>query len=84
MSGVNGSNPTPPGGSSHPLSLPLGIPPPHHLLVSREQEMIQNDLYRRACTDPALAQQLQAHHEALQRMALERERFGSGHLPPPH
>ena len=58
MSGVNGSNPTPPGSSNHPLSLPLGMPPPHHILASREQEMIQNDLYRRACTDPALAQQV--------------------------
>ncbi|XP_052821101.1 arginine-glutamic acid dipeptide repeats protein-like isoform X2 [Mya arenaria] len=76
MSGVNGaSNQTPPG--SLP-SLPVGMPPPH--MMSREQEL--SDLYRRAYTDPALAQQL--HHEALQRMALERDRFGSGHLPPPH
>ena len=61
MSGVNGSNPPGgPGGSGHGLSLPLGMgmPPPHLLAASREQEMIQNDLYRRACTDPALAQQV--------------------------
>ena len=60
MSGVNGSNQTPPGSGNHPLSLPLGMPPPHHLLPSREQEMIQNDLYRRAVTDPALAQQVRS------------------------
>ena len=57
MSGVNGSNPGGPGGS-HPMSLPLGMAPHPHFLASREQEMIQNDLYRRACTDPALAQQV--------------------------
>ncbi|XP_045161387.2 arginine-glutamic acid dipeptide repeats protein-like isoform X3 [Mercenaria mercenaria] len=80
MSGVNGaSNQTPPG--SLP-SLPVGVPP-HILAAGREQELLQSDLYRRAYSDPALAQQLQAHHEALQRMAMDRERFGSG-LPPPH
>ena len=66
MSGVSGSNPpgAPPGGSAHGLSLPLGMGmPPHHLLASREQEMIQNDLYRRACTDPALAQQVRVQHD---------------------
>ncbi|KAL4221663.1 hypothetical protein ACF0H5_019920 [Mactra antiquata] len=77
MSSVNGaSNQTPPG--SLP-SLPVGVPP-HILAASREQELLQSDLYRRAYSDPTLAQQLQAHHEAIQRM----ERFGSGHLPPPH
>jgi len=56
MSGVNGaSNQTPPG--SMP-SLPVGMPP--HMLSAREQELLQNDLYRRAAyPDPAIAQQVQ-------------------------
>ncbi|KAL3861507.1 hypothetical protein ACJMK2_007536 [Sinanodonta woodiana] len=86
MSGVNGGN-NPQVNVSNNLqlsSLPPGMPP-HALLSSREQEFLQNDLYRRAYADPAFAQQMQAQHEAaLQRLALERERYGSGHLPPPH
>lgn len=55
MSSVNGaSNQTPPG--SLP-SLPVGVPP-HILAASREQELLQSDLYRRAYSDPALAQQV--------------------------
>ncbi|XP_052284334.1 arginine-glutamic acid dipeptide repeats protein-like isoform X2 [Dreissena polymorpha] len=78
MSGVNGAQTgTPPG------SLPMGLPPAH-LMGRTEHELLQSDLYRRAYQDPALAQQLQAHHEALQRMVMDRERFGAGHLPPPH
>ncbi|KAK3581384.1 hypothetical protein CHS0354_016232 [Potamilus streckersoni] len=86
MSGVNGGN-NPQVNVSNNLqlsSLPPGMPP-HALLSSREQEFLQNDIYRRAYADPAFAQQMQAQHEAaLQRLALERERYGSGHLPPPH
>lgn len=52
---------------------------------SREQELLQRELYSRAYMDPAFAHQLsaQAHHEAIQRqLAMERERYGAtGHLP---
>jgi hypothetical protein len=54
MSGVNGSNQTPPGSLA---SLPVGVPP-HILAAGREQELLQSDLYRRAYSDPALAQQV--------------------------
>ncbi|PVD36915.1 hypothetical protein C0Q70_03908 [Pomacea canaliculata] len=50
----------------------------------REQDLIQRELYSRACMDPSFAHQLSAaQHEAFQRqLALERERYGAtGHLP---
>ncbi|XP_078335361.1 uncharacterized protein LOC111135789 isoform X2 [Crassostrea virginica] len=68
--------------SGHLSSLPPSLPP-HAGLMSREQELLQNEFYRRAYADPGLAHQLSAHaqHEAIQRqLAMERERFG--HLPP--
>ncbi|XP_052717384.1 arginine-glutamic acid dipeptide repeats protein-like isoform X2 [Crassostrea angulata] len=71
------------GTPSHLPSLPPGLPP-HAGLLSREQEMLQNEFYRRAYADPGLAHQLSAQaaqHEAIQRqLAMERERFG--HMPP--
>ncbi|XP_061189583.1 arginine-glutamic acid dipeptide repeats protein-like isoform X2 [Saccostrea echinata] len=70
--------------SAHLSSLPAGIPPHAGLLSRGEQEMLQNEFYRRAYADPGLAHQLSAQaaqHEAIQRqLAMERERFG--HLPP--
>ncbi|XP_062581142.1 arginine-glutamic acid dipeptide repeats protein-like isoform X2 [Saccostrea cucullata] len=70
--------------SAHLSSLPTGIPPHAGLLSRGEQEMLQNEFYRRAYADPGLAHQLSAQaaqHEAIQRqLAMERERFG--HLPP--
>ena len=61
MSGVNGgSTQTPPGSLS---SLPVGVPP--HLLGSREQELLQSDLYRRAYADPALAQQVRQQNNVV-------------------
>lgn len=71
------------GTPSHLPSLPPGLPL-HAGLLSREQEMLQNEFYRRAYADPGLAHQLSAQaaqHEAIQRqLAMERERFG--HMPP--
>ncbi|KAK7486143.1 hypothetical protein BaRGS_00022609 [Batillaria attramentaria] len=81
LSGLQSSSATPSSLSSlHPSAQPL-----LHGATSREQELLQRELYSRAYMDPALAHQLsaQAHHEAIQRqLALERERFGAtGHLP---
>lgn len=73
--------------SAPPSSLASLHPSAQPLLQasSREQELLQRELYSRAYMDPALAHQLsaQAHHEAIQRqLALERERYGAtGHLP---
>lgn len=45
------------GTPSHLPSLPPGLPP-HAGLLSREQEMLQNEFYRRAYADPGLAHQV--------------------------
>ncbi|XP_067659372.1 arginine-glutamic acid dipeptide repeats protein-like isoform X3 [Haliotis asinina] len=76
-------------GQNHALpSLQHGISPHGILPGSREQELLQRELYSRAYMDPTLAHQLSAaqaaaHHDALQRqLALERDRYGNtGHLP---
>ncbi|KAK6177049.1 hypothetical protein SNE40_015234 [Patella caerulea] len=79
------------GSGSNPAISLAGVPPPVSQALlsqcnSRDQELLQRELYNRAAyMDPALAHQLSAqaaHHEALQRHMLERDRFGaSGHLP---
>lgn len=57
MAGSSNPNGTTPGVGGPHLALAAGMPP-HPLLASREQELLQNDLYRRACADPALAHQV--------------------------
>lgn len=57
MAGSSNPNGTTPGVGGPHLALAAGMPP-HPLLASREQEILQNDLYRRACADPALAHQV--------------------------
>ncbi|KAL8585332.1 hypothetical protein ACOMHN_067022 [Nucella lapillus] len=83
MAGLPSASATPTSlASLHPASQAALLPG----ATSREQaELLQRELYSRAYMDPALAHQLTAqaaHHEAIQRqLAMERERFGPGHLP---
>ena len=52
-----GSTPPVSAGGQFPSPLVHGLPPHAGLLANREQELLQNDLYRRAY-DPAFAHQV--------------------------